>query len=463
MAALVIAQWNRHDTRELLDLVGARHANAQSPDPTLPGAFDPAAGGGMNNPSGFNNMNPANPAAQLMNSNAQQSPSNQIFTKDATRPTAWPSKQAISWGAPVKPTAQPIPGADGLPGISLTQYQESLDTAKPAAAAPVDPNVPLGLQYPNPNPNATYPTASNYSNPAAPPPSYPSTGMQSAPPYAGCAGGYPPPAYASPGNAPVGYPPPANYPRRHPPVAYPTTSAAPPGNAPVGNAPVANTPLSNAPVGYPPAAIASTGNTPINYPLPTNAPPTYTPVESASAGSVPPGNTPPGNAPTGSVPPGSPPTAATGQPAAAEVDYGKRLPGTRIIARVGTEFVLEADVAGYVNDMILRNKDRIPKDQVEKVREELMKQRLSELIQTKVVLCELRGKIPAEGFKKFSEKLGQNFDEEEVPKALERTGAKSRFELDDQMRAHGRFARSREGVLHRASNGDGLDPRTVQE
>ena len=72
IAALAIAQWKRHDSGELLDLVGARRANAQSPDPTLPGSFDPAANGGMNNRNGFNNMNPANPATQLMNSNAKR-------------------------------------------------------------------------------------------------------------------------------------------------------------------------------------------------------------------------------------------------------------------------------------------------------------------------------------------------------------------------------------------------------
>ena len=113
------------------------------------------------------------------------------------------------------------------------------------------------------------------------------------------------------------------------------------------------------------------------------------------------------------------------------------MPGTKIIARVGTEFVLEADIVGYVNDMLNRNKDKIPKEQVEQVREELMRRRLNELIQTKIVLCDLRGKIPADGFKKFSEKLGENFDEVEVPKVMEKDGAKSRFELDDRMRAFG--------------------------
>ena len=99
------------------------------------------------------------------------------------------------------------------------------------------------------------------------------------------------------------------------------------------------------------------------------------------------------------------------------------MPGTRIIARVGTEYVLEGDVIGQVNDLIERNKERIPKDQLEKVREELTRQRLENLLQTKIILCDCRAKIPAEGFKKFSEKLGQNFDEEEVPKAMEKEGA----------------------------------------
>src|SRR6185437_7067313 len=172
-----------------------------------------------------------------------------------------------------------------------------------------------------------------------------------------------------------------------------TASRYVPRNAPGNDPSSANAPISGTPAGNPPTAIAPPGNVPVNYALPNNPPP----------------NHPPENAPPAAAPP-------VAGPPEAPLDYGKPLPGTRIIARVGTEFVLEADVLGYANDMINRNKARIPKDQIDKVREELMKQRLDQLIQTKVILADCRSSVPADGFKKFAEKIGQHFDDEEVPK-----------------------------------------------
>ena len=171
----------------------------------LPGVFDPAAGGGMNNPSGFNNLNPANPATQLLNSNAQQSPSSQIFTKDASRPAAWPSKQAIYWG----PSAEAIGAAhsggrraagrfaDAVPGSGLTLQ-------RPRRRHPSIRMCPSACNTLIPT-NRIRPT-SGYPHPAAAPPSYPATGAQPAAPNAGVPGGYAPSA----SNPPVGYPPPGN-------------------------------------------------------------------------------------------------------------------------------------------------------------------------------------------------------------------------------------------------------------
>jgi parvulin-like peptidyl-prolyl isomerase len=136
--------------------------------------------------------------------------------------------------------------------------------------------------------------------------------------------------------------------------------------------------------------------------------------------------------------PGAPsivPTSAVG-PGAAPLGQGE-IEGARILARVGTEFILAADVIGPVNEILARNADKIPPSRLEEVREQLIRQRLDNLIQTKMIVAEVRAKIPEEGFKKFSEKLGQQFDEEEVPKVMGKEKVNSPADLDARLRQTG--------------------------
>lgn len=113
------------------------------------------------------------------------------------------------------------------------------------------------------------------------------------------------------------------------------------------------------------------------------------------------------------------------------------LQGSKVIARVGTEDILAADVLGPVNDMLARNADKIPADQWEQTRMQLVQRAMIQLVQTKMILNHVRGKIPAEGYKKFEEKVGEGFDKTELPKLLERAGANTPAQLDDKLRSMG--------------------------
>ena len=52
--------------------------------------------------------------------------------------------------------------------------------------------------------------------------------------------------------------------------------------------------------------------------------------------------------------------------------------GTRILARIGSEAILESEVAGAVNEVLEKNKDKIPPDQLEAQRELLVQRRLKD-------------------------------------------------------------------------------------
>lgn len=136
--------------------------------------------------------------------------------------------------------------------------------------------------------------------------------------------------------------------------------------------------------------------------------------------------------------PGSGPISASqAAMAATSWSMAKELEGTKILARVGTEYILAADVLGPVNEIMARNADKIPPNQYDTIRENMIKQRLDSLIQTKMVLDVVRRKIPEEGFKKFSEKIGEQFDNVEVPKALVKSDLKTPKELDEDLRKTG--------------------------
>ncbi len=118
----------------------------------------------------------------------------------------------------------------------------------------------------------------------------------------------------------------------------------------------------------------------------------------------------------------------------------EQIEGAKKIAQVGTEFILLADVLGPVNDILNRNADQVKRmsaDQLETLRNNLIKQRLEQLIETKMVLADAKRKVAPEAYKKIQSKIDEQFDSVEVVKAMERSGVKTRAELDAQLRQAG--------------------------
>lgn len=141
-------------------------------------------------------------------------------------------------------------------------------------------------------------------------------------------------------------------------------------------------------------------------------------------------------------PGGGPATEASPWPRPAAVEAlpaGELQPceNAKIIARVGSEAILESEVAGAVNEIIEANKDKIPASQLEKQRELLVQQRLKNLIPTKLIYLDARRQIPAEGWTQVEKQLTQHFEEVQLERMIKGAKVGSAQELDEKLRALG--------------------------
>jgi parvulin-like peptidyl-prolyl isomerase len=145
----------------------------------------------------------------------------------------------------------------------------------------------------------------------------------------------------------------------------------------------------------------------------------------------------PGSAPQAS--PWVPPDQRRQSNAQPDVPMNEMTPctGARILARVGSDAILESEAIGAVNELIEANKDRIPPDQVEKQRELLIRQRLKGLIETKLIVQDARRTIPAEGWPQIEKQLSKQFEEVELEKMIKKSGVDSARDLDLKLRRLG--------------------------
>jgi parvulin-like peptidyl-prolyl isomerase len=123
--------------------------------------------------------------------------------------------------------------------------------------------------------------------------------------------------------------------------------------------------------------------------------------------------------------------------AEASVPAAHPVEGGQVVARVGNDVILAADVLVGWNNFLAENVDRIPPEQVEAVREQFMKNQLKGLIDTKLLYADARRKIPTENLPKIEESLGKNFEEEQLPKLYEGTKTSNRSELEAKLRLMG--------------------------
>ncbi len=183
--------------------------------------------------------------------------------------------------------------------------------------------------------------------------------------------------------------------------------------------------------------------------------PYSTPSASNPGGAVSPASTPTSPI-SNALPPtsaGPPPVVAPSQPAApSTTPFAPPLPlngpaawqppseeleGTRVLARVGGEVILSGEVIASVNAYLARSGYDIRSPEVLAQRDQLIRMRLQQLIDTRAVLNEAKRKIPEDGLKKAMEKFDEDFARNVVPQMLRDRKVADAAQLEELLKREG--------------------------
>lgn len=96
----------------------------------------------------------------------------------------------------------------------------------------------------------------------------------------------------------------------------------------------------------------------------------------------------------------------------------QEMEGAKVLARVGSEVILAGEVISSVNSFLARNGEDINSPQVLAQRDQLVKMRLKQLIETRAVLHEAKRKIPEEGYKSAMKRFDEDFVKTVIPQML---------------------------------------------
>jgi len=118
---------------------------------------------------------------------------------------------------------------------------------------------------------------------------------------------------------------------------------------------------------------------------------------------------------------------------------------TRIVARVGDEVILAGDVLGPINQALAQYRGQMSEEELQRNRMELFKQQLPGVIETKMLYVaylrflgkQAQGKDINTALPKIWERVHTKFDEDELPKLLEKYQVETAAQLDAKMRTFG--------------------------
>jgi len=128
----------------------------------------------------------------------------------------------------------------------------------------------------------------------------------------------------------------------------------------------------------------------------------------------------------------------------------KPVEGATIIARVGKSVVLERELLRFVNTVLEANADRIPKEQIPQVRLDLMRRALPSLLETKMVVEDVKSKLPQENLDSLQERLAEEFEKNEMKRIMEKMEVKTRREFEAKLAAAGSsIEREKQGFIER--------------
>jgi hypothetical protein len=107
--------------------------------------------------------------------------------------------------------------------------------------------------------------------------------------------------------------------------------------------------------------------------------------------------------------------------------------GCKMIARIDNQIVLACEVLWRVNHMIEVNQERIPPEQVNAVREQLLQRELANLLDRKLIYDEFLRNIPSENLPRLEENLLEPFEEREVPELMKQLKVSNQRDLEREL------------------------------
>ncbi len=140
------------------------------------------------------------------------------------------------------------------------------------------------------------------------------------------------------------------------------------------------------------------------------------------------------------------------------------LTSARVLATVNSEVILYSEVAGFVNDVLSSNADKIPPEQLDKQRDFLTAMRMRQLIETKLLYADAKKTIQgrnADGWTKLVDAVGADFEKQELKRLLRRGKVKTRTELEASFKAMGTSVeREKRAYIERAIASQWLHQQT---
>ena len=107
--------------------------------------------------------------------------------------------------------------------------------------------------------------------------------------------------------------------------------------------------------------------------------------------------------------------------------------GCQMIARIDNQIVLACEVLWRVNHMIEMNRDKIPPEQINVAREQLLKRELAGLLDRKLVYDQFRRTVPAENLPRVEENLLEPFQEREMPELMKQLKVDNQRDLEREL------------------------------
>jgi hypothetical protein len=138
-----------------------------------------------------------------------------------------------------------------------------------------------------------------------------------------------------------------------------------------------------------------------------------------------------------SSPDPAPPAAA--DPAAKTQADSANLEGCQVVARIDDQIVLACDVLWRVNQLIEVQKQRmapeakISPEQIEAVRQQLLKREVASMVDRKLLYNEFRRTVPAENLPRIEENLKEPFEERELPSLYKQLKVDNRRDAEHEL------------------------------